>query len=1004
MNVVKIKTEKPFGSSRNSNSNNTTTAASSGGATASRVSPSSPIEVIDLSLSDSDDDDNGNVNANTTNTTNTTNDHRHAPSPTSTVVSQKSRDSPQQQQQQHGSYAKFGRYATSFRKRTAAAITQDDDIDIDGDGDDAPKIVTPWRKKKKKSTPSNNTTNARAGARSDTTNFGAVGYKFQKEFVVEPNQNIEIFYGEVIEILDRDVPNKKGKYRRCLYNDGDTEDLSLIELRKYKAVCTTAENNDCSSNTTMVVDAPSSEAGSINEEDDSCNSSTGRKGSTNEEEDNSCDSSTSRKDTGGKKVSLGLSYQPMEEECNNEDEVVDKAASNDCGVDDVNNENEDDNNDDVNEPFSVANVLDKMQVEARECGRKRRTTRRKLRKYKTTLVRGSESDTSASELEEESDDDEIEENRDETTMATGEETNDVQDEDDAGAMTSFGVSESDASAGKRAECDDEIDENLDEGVTAREEANGMQDEDGTSLVETSSSSPGAKISSGSAVQEEERDEGMMRSEQPTREATDSGSYPPSGVQGARRCSSEDDEAGVVETVPEGSDSIGSGGAQEESENDGTEMSRLDQFAGADMAGGSGADSRRCLTSNGHRSDDDDERNSTSTGQDDEDNNTGYSEVLSKVDSNTDEEFGFGMILPEIDLNPSVNDGGEKSKDDVMKLGNDRVGLARTISEGNSGLDSSSNSGLDSRGEDESGILNGATSPEENSRDEEGTKINITADSSSDEEDLFASCDEEEEDVGDGREQHPMEHVEEPRDDHLNSSEAKIYCQKNGSAENKDTTNNNMDSTNSDDDDLFCSSSDDDEDLFPSSEDEAKNLLSSDDDEDLFSSDDNDDEVDDGDHTSERQHFLDVIRPNYNDYEDDDDDGRFSEASADDIMEDDDDDGNNQMAVSYSESNRQGLSLDQSTENHTSPQKKTKFVGKKWGTTLMSNFTMPIVEREVPECYYFATQWGHRMKVRERPVGKGPPPSKLKSFGIKYEILFSELKTTKGKGPAEDGSE
>ena len=172
-------------SSRASKSN-----SCSGGVVATRVSlsPSSPIEVIDLSLSDSDDDDGGNIDANTTNTT--SGGHCHAPSPTLTAVLQKSRESPEQQQQ-HGSYVKFGICGErgSLRKRSAPTITQDDDIDIDGDGidgdgdsDDAPNIFTPRTKKKKKSTPSNNTTNAKAGARRITNSVGHVGYKFQKEF------------------------------------------------------------------------------------------------------------------------------------------------------------------------------------------------------------------------------------------------------------------------------------------------------------------------------------------------------------------------------------------------------------------------------------------------------------------------------------------------------------------------------------------------------------------------------------------------------------------------------------------------------------------------------------------------------------------------------------------------------------------------------------------------------------------------------------------------------
>ena len=74
------------------------------------------------------------------------------------------------------------------------------------------------------------------------------------------------------------------------------------------------------------------------------------------------------------------------------------------------------------------------------------------------------------------------------------------------------------------------------------------------------------------------------------------------------------------------------------------------------------------------------------------------------------------------------------------------------------------------------------------------------------------------------------------------------------------------------------------------------------------------------------------------------------------------------------------------------------MNKKWGTSLITDFTTPVVEREVPELYYLAVQWGDHMVVRERPLGRegeGLPPATFERFGIKYKLLCSELKMKKG---------
>ena len=59
--------------------------------------------------------------------------------------------------------------------------------------------------------------------RGNTHNLGEVGYVFRKQF------NVGWFTGEVIEIIDD--PEYVGLDRRCLYSDGDLEDLRLEDLK-----------------------------------------------------------------------------------------------------------------------------------------------------------------------------------------------------------------------------------------------------------------------------------------------------------------------------------------------------------------------------------------------------------------------------------------------------------------------------------------------------------------------------------------------------------------------------------------------------------------------------------------------------------------------------------------------------------------------------------------------------------------------------------------------------
>ena len=71
--------------------------------------------------------------------------------------------------------------------------------------------ATPKKRQEKRSTPS------------ATIAVGDIGYKFRKKF------DDGWYSGEVIEIRPGAA---KGKDRRCLYEDGDSEDLSLAVLRR----------------------------------------------------------------------------------------------------------------------------------------------------------------------------------------------------------------------------------------------------------------------------------------------------------------------------------------------------------------------------------------------------------------------------------------------------------------------------------------------------------------------------------------------------------------------------------------------------------------------------------------------------------------------------------------------------------------------------------------------------------------------------------------------------
>ena len=63
----------------------------------------------------------------------------------------------------------------------------------------------------------------RKAAKAKKPAVGDIGYKFRKQF------DDGWYSGEVIELRPGAA---KGKNRRCLYEDGDSEDLSLAELRR----------------------------------------------------------------------------------------------------------------------------------------------------------------------------------------------------------------------------------------------------------------------------------------------------------------------------------------------------------------------------------------------------------------------------------------------------------------------------------------------------------------------------------------------------------------------------------------------------------------------------------------------------------------------------------------------------------------------------------------------------------------------------------------------------
>ena len=63
----------------------------------------------------------------------------------------------------------------------------------------------------------------RKAAKAKKPAVGDIGYKFRKQF------DDRWYSGEVIELRPGAA---KGKDRRCIYEDGDLEDLSLAELRR----------------------------------------------------------------------------------------------------------------------------------------------------------------------------------------------------------------------------------------------------------------------------------------------------------------------------------------------------------------------------------------------------------------------------------------------------------------------------------------------------------------------------------------------------------------------------------------------------------------------------------------------------------------------------------------------------------------------------------------------------------------------------------------------------
>jgi len=179
-------------------------AVAAAGAATSKITP---ICCIDLTLSDSDNDDGA---------------EDSAPSPTTL---------------NEGSYAKFSKYARSLRSREPVLKKRPGDHGTDEEDDppvvvtqeEPPTVVTPGRRDKKLKISSSSGTSSASGTKD--IELGAIGYKFHKLFYVNTEKTKTLyFHGEVVDILDKAVA-KKGKDRRCVYEDGDVEYMSLIELR-----------------------------------------------------------------------------------------------------------------------------------------------------------------------------------------------------------------------------------------------------------------------------------------------------------------------------------------------------------------------------------------------------------------------------------------------------------------------------------------------------------------------------------------------------------------------------------------------------------------------------------------------------------------------------------------------------------------------------------------------------------------------------------------------------
>ncbi|KAL7545469.1 hypothetical protein ACHAWF_008824 [Thalassiosira exigua] len=84
-----------------------------------------------------------------------------------------------------------------------------------------------------------------------------------------------------------------------------------------------------------------------------------------------------------------------------------------------------------------------------------------------------------------------------------------------------------------------------------------------------------------------------------------------------------------------------------------------------------------------------------------------------------------------------------------------------------------------------------------------------------------------------------------------------------------------------------------------------------------------------------------------------------------------------------------------------PKRVSEKMKKERSEAVVTDFVTVPVKRMEPECYYFQTQWGHRMQAIALPLKLGPPKSSFVENGTRYEILYSELKKRDGKCRSDD---